>query len=638
MIESLESLLALTVMTAAAYGAGRPVVRGLCGESVSPLDRVVTALAAGWIIVGSCFAMLGACGRLQPTLIVGLTTAVAAWGAVELFSDWLLWARTAPRPAVEDHEAAAFAEPSRLLVMAGRLAAVCIAAAALVSALAPPTAGDALCYHLEIPKMMLAAHGLVETPLAAETTYPLLSEMWFLVALSLDGPVAAQLVSWEMGLLLAGATIVLARPLLGAGWSGIAAVLVLCVPALSNQLTAPLNDAAVAALSVMALACWRNAEQDSISSSGYALAGLMAGGALATKFVAIPFAISLVLAVVLTKLRHRCDWLPTLRGAAVALVVAASVAGPWYVRAAWHRGNPVYPFFDASLGGEHPEKLADTKTPLGWHPVDVVTAPWRITFQPERFGGRGHQIGAIFLALLPGLWMSRRLHGLGFLLLTGAAYALLWYALRQNTRFLLPALPIAAVACVWVIVEFARLPRVPRYLCWASVASIAAVGIAIPVYRVREEWRVACGWQSRQQYLLQREPTYAAALMANSLTQSGDRLLSQDYRGFYFDMPVVRESAYRRLTAYDRDRVAGRAVTSQLRAAGFSHVLLADSAGSRGIRYEPTLSRLIDAELASEAKALTSLASTFPQPACLADYRFVDADGAKRRYRLIQLR
>ena len=70
---------------------------------------------------------------------------------------------------------------------------------------------------------------------------------------------------------------------------------------------APLNDAAVAALSIMALACWRDAEQNTDSWSGYTLVGLLGGGALATKFVAIPFSIAVLVAIVLTKLRHRPD-------------------------------------------------------------------------------------------------------------------------------------------------------------------------------------------------------------------------------------------------------------------------------------------------------------------------------------------
>ena len=37
-------------------------------------------------------------------------------------------------------------------------------------------------------------------------------------------------------------------------------------------------------------------------------------------------------------------------------------------------------------GEAGPEGDAD-KTPLSWHPGDVLTAPWQVTMQAERFGG-----------------------------------------------------------------------------------------------------------------------------------------------------------------------------------------------------------------------------------------------------------
>ena len=68
---------------------------------------------------------------------------------------------------------------------------------------------------------------------------------------------------------------------------------------------------------------------------------------------------------------------------------------------------------------------------------------------------------------------------------------------------------------------------------------------------------------------------------------------------------------------------------SRLRDAGFTHLLLAENVGDRGIQYDPTLSRLAEAQWESEAgESLVKL----------AEYRFPDVDGAIRRYRLMALR
>jgi hypothetical protein len=61
---------------------------------------------------------------------------------------------------------------------------------------------------------------------------------------------------------------------------------------------------------------------------------------------------------------------------------------------------------------------------------------------------------------------------------------------------------------------------------------------------------------------------------------------------------------------------------------GFTHVLLAENLGDQGIQYDPTLSRLTDAQFAADGN--DSLMT-------LDDYQFRDCDGGLRRYRLVML-
>jgi hypothetical protein len=66
-----------------------------------------------------------------------------------------------------------------------------------------------------------------------------------------------------------------------------------------------------------------------------------------------------------------------------------------------------------------------------------------------------------------------------------------------------------------------------------------------------------------------------------------------------------------------------------LRRAGFTHLLLAENVGQKGVQYDATLARL--AKAAQNAGAGDSLLT-------LTDYTFADADGGLRRYRLVMLR
>jgi len=272
----------------------------------------------------------------------------------------------------------------------------------------------------------------------------------------------------------------------------------------------------------------------------------------------------------------------------------------------------VYPFFsevfsdtDPGATAEH-QTLPRSKSPLGRNPLGALTAPWHVTMHPERFGGRGHQLGVLLLAAVPGLLFARRLHGLGTLLAVGLVYCVLWYLLRQNVRFLLPVVPLLSTAAVWVWIEMRRFPALPRLAAGATFAAILAAYAAVPLVRCGDQLAVAFGWESREDYLLRHEPTWQAA-----------------------DVRVTRESVYRRRTHYDRKITDPAQFSRTLREAGFTHLLLAENVGDGGIQYDPTLSRLAEAQCS--AGAGDSLLK-------LADYRFYDPDGGVRRYRLVMLR
>ena len=641
MFAQLLSLLALAVIALASYGLGRPIVRGLGVGEDDGLSIGVWSVATGLIVAGMLLAALGLVGGLYPSLIGVLSLGACFWGVGQLLSERR--GRHDGAPTAELHlsdpphewQPAPWPDPARwmtggILSLAGL---ACLGS--LVAAMAPPTAGDALCYHLELPKRFLADRSIGYLPYSENSTYPLLVEMWYLWGLALDGGVAAQLVHWGLGVLLGLATVVLATPIIGRSWAWIAGSVVVLVPGVNNQMTAPLNDVALALLTTLAMAAWWRAVVAGRSRRWFVLAGLAAGGAVGTKYVAALFAAAVAITAVWAFCRKPRQRRRLVQGAAIVAVVAVSVGGLWYVRAAWYRGNPVYPFLSEVLSGNDPgvaenhQTLPKSKSPLGRRPLGALAAPWHVTMHPERFGGRGHQLGVLLLAAVPGLLFARRLRGLGTLLAVGLVYCMLWYLLRQNVRFLLPVVPLLGVAAVWVWIEMRRFPVLPRLVAGATFAATLAACAALPPARCVDQMAVAFGLEPREDYLLRHEPTWQAADLSNLWFGPDAHLFSQDYRAFYFQCRVTRENVYRQRTHYDRKIADPAQFSRTLREAGFTHVLLAENVGECGIQYDPTLSRLAEAQWS--AGAGDSLLK-------LADYRFQDADGGVRRYRLVMLR
>jgi hypothetical protein len=430
-----------------------------------------------------------------------------------------------------------------------------------------------------------------------------------------------------MGLLLALATVVLATDLVGRPWAWIAGAAVLLIPGVQNQMTAPLNDLSLAAMTTLTLAAWRRGVHGDAGWRWFVAAGLAAGGALSIKYTALLFLAALAATAAWMFFRH-----PRRRaiaqGAAIAAVVAISVAGPWYLRAAWYRGNPLYPFMLTAGAGQSPVNGPAEKMPLGHRPVRFVSGVWEVTMHPERFGGRSHQLGVLLLAALPGLTTARRLRGLGTLLGVGLVYWVLWCLLRQNVRFLLPIVPLGTVGVAWCWIELRRYPWAPRLAAGLTFALILATSSGLALARCQGRAAVALGLRSRAAYLDANEPTWRAATVLNQTSARGDHLLSQDVRAYYFHCRVTRDIVYRRRVPYDRQVTQPDLLSRSLREAGFTHLLLVENLNGRGIVFDPTLSRLADAQWKTPAgKSLVKL----------ADYRFQDSDGALRHYRLVRL-
>ncbi len=620
MLASLSSILTLIAMLLAAYGVGRPLVRAWRLEMEDQCALAVWSVSLGFIVAGVLWTGLGCVGLLYRELIAVFTVAAASWGIGEMVQASIHRRSCSVLPQKARDELG----PQAPRIWLKLLGACCLIAllASLISALAPPTAGDALCYHLELPKRFLQEHRLVYLPDHENSTFPLLVEMWYLWALALDGGVTAQLIHWALGGLLALAAVLLARPIVGSDWAWFAGGIVLLAPGVTNQMTAPLNDVGLAVFTTLAVAAWWRAAIDDDGSRWYLASGLMLGGAVGVKYLALLFATAWFVTWLALVWRDRERTRSRLRGAAVMVILAAAVGGPWYARSAYYRGNPVYPFFQTAVDAA--PTIRESKLSLGRTPWGLLAAPWAVTMHPEDFGGRGHQLGAAFLALLPGLLIARRLRGVRVLLAISGLYFLGCFLLRQNVRFLFPLAPLWAAPCVWVGMELRRAPRFATAGVACAFALLAAVGTLWPAYRARQHWAVAVGVETREHYLERTEPTYRAALLANILTDGGAKILSQDNHGFYFDAEVTQESLYRRRTRYD---VANGDLATQLRRDGFSYLLLADATGE-GIQYDDTLSELAEQTLAAphqrDFRSITS-------------YRFRDADGAERTYRLVRV-
>lgn len=434
--DALPSLLTLAVIGLAAFGLGRPLVRRLALPEHESLLVVVWSLALGLVAGGFLWLALAWVGGIDSYVIVAVSLAAVLWSLVELSCSYLGWAGgrlIVGCPPAERDEPPALDPAGKLLAAVAAVGA----AASLFMAIAPANSPAVLRDALKIPQSILL-HGGLDTSGAARLPLPTISQTWFLWALALDGPAAAGLVQWGLGLLLALAVTLLSREFLSAPQAALAGCLVLLCPGVQSQMSVPAADLALALFATLALhAVIRTLVH--FDAAPWPIAGGVAlGAAAAADTAGAPLAAAIAALWVLGCAAPSELWSQRLRAAGTMAALATLVAAPWIL--------PAWPAIHAGL--------------------------------PQSARSVAAHLGPVLIVAFAGLVFARRLRGLHFVLAVLAAYTLAACVGPWAGRSWSILAPLAAVVAAWTWHEMARFPRIAALaaravLCMLAVAQTA---------------------------------------------------------------------------------------------------------------------------------------------------------------------
>jgi hypothetical protein len=600
-------------------GVGKRLLDWLGQSPEHPLDAAALALPLGMGAAGLAVLALGEIGCLNllgVTIVLAVFTELGVLAAIRLVRE--LGARQH-----DFFQGLSLDRPGIWVALCTGLALLATAA----SAAAPVTDGDALCYHLQVPKVFLMRGSVGFMPDLHETVYPLVTELLYALALEIRGPVACRGIQWFLGLALAANVIALARPALGsrAWWAG---SLILLVPAVSNGMTAPLNDVALAAFGTAAIFAWIRLH-DHPSYRAAITAGLFAGLAAGVKYPALVLCALLAASIALRVLDRRPTnpaLRPPARPALALAYVAAAVAvgGWWYLRAYIHTGNPVFPFFRSVFGGAGlDEVLGPAKRPLSPSPLSLLFSIVPLSIDPDRFDSFSHQFGPIFLLFLPALLFERAPRRVWSLALLGYLFLTLCMTQRQNMRFLLIALGPLSVAVAYLANVWCQRKTWATRCLLSVLILVLAFEASLAVVRARHGLSVLFRLESVSEFLARHEPTYTVGRWAARHLPAAARLIGQDHRGFYIPRDYTMELAHRRRTGLGTRGEPAPEIVASLIQSGFTHVMLCPPVSDQTVEFDPTLGRLLASWTAGR------------QP--LYRDELSDADGVVRRYAIYEL-
>ncbi|MGC1718324.1 MAG: glycosyltransferase family 39 protein [Isosphaeraceae bacterium] len=579
-----------------AAGIGKRLLNWIGELPDHPLDALALATPLGLGLLALGCLLLGQAGWLN---LVGLAVLLGVVTELGLLAGFRLL-RELARHSLKRPEKGLTTVVDRLLLV---FLVLTLGATAL-AALAPVTDGDALCYHLQVPKVFLVRQAVYFDPDLHETVYPLVTELLYAIGLEFRGPVACRCLQWVLGLVFAAGVAALARPSLGrrAWWAAALAVL---VPAISNGMAAPLNDVSLAAFGVAAFLAWTRCF-DRPSRASTVVAGAFTGLAIGVKYPALVLAALLTAATLLRPVldpawRSRQGAIRTLMMAAGFLGTAVLLGGAWYLRAYVYTGNPVFPFFKSWFGGAGlDEVLAPIKRPLAVNVWSLLGAIVPLTLEPDRFDSFAHQFGPVFLLFLPALLFEgapRRVLGLA-----AVAYAFLVVCMtqRQSMRFLLFAVGPMSVGIAYLATRWLERGTRPARALVMALMLVLGLETGLSLTRGARAAGVVLGKETFAEFLGRCEPTYRVGRWVARNLPATARLIGQDHRGFYIPRGYTMELAHRRRTGLGQNNESSREIVEVLKREGYTHLMMCPPVEKESVEFDPTLGQLLSPWLAAQ--------------------------------------
>lgn len=505
---------AVLILTAAAYVLGRL----LAPRPGGAVERWAIPAALGLAALSHLGLLLGFAGLLKPVPVLLVLVGIHLPG----FRIWRELSREV-------------GELFRRIPLRGWLAGAVVLLPFTLLPLYPPTAFDATLYHLPFARAFIASGGVPFLTDLRFPVFPQANEMLFALVMLFASDVAAHGVQWLMTLLTAALAWEWGRDAFSsaaAGWLAAAAFLgnpIVVHLAGSAYVEPGLTLFATAAL--YAARRWRGSGE----RSWLVLSAVFAATAADTKYLGLFFVGAVGLAVLLGRVPERGA---RVRALDVLLfsAVAAVVLAPWYGRTFVHTGNPLFPFFPRLFGASawDPLRFQSLSGMGGAQPtggflegllsrlVTLVRLPWDLVFERWRYNGQP-PYSPVYLALLPlillAVWRDARLWRL---LALAAAYVLACFSLPADSRYLVPAVPLASLAIAGMLVLLlGRLGRHRRLLTVGLCAGFLLPGWLYGFYRFHRQGPVPLTPDQREAYLAQRVPLYPAVTYLNRTKGSG---------------------------------------------------------------------------------------------------------------------
>jgi hypothetical protein len=284
------------------------------------------------------------------------------------------------------------------------------------------------------------------------------------------------------------------------------------------------------------------------------------------------------------------------------------LALPWMVKAAWFTGNPVYPFFYHMWGGPDWSQacwrqFADWQASMGMGRtfLDYVKLPIRVILSAgEGYAHFDGSLSKMWTALLPlsvvaALW-NRSVRAC---LAVSGIYFVCWASASQQLRFLIPIIPVLAIAAALALGEVVERLFRSKVATGSAFVAIYCVAAGLLIAEVSGSFAKAAevvgmyGAKDREAVMKSAVPAEFAFLNRELPRDARLLFLNTNY-GFYSERPYIADSFFEASQIVDWLAPCASAgeIQVRLRNKGITHIFYSSKEGQ--LSYPPALWKFLD--------------------------------------------
>ncbi len=589
LLDAASTLSLLILFLSVAAGLGIEFLRRFPFPNLDLLDRAVFGLPIGLGLFSLAFFALGAIGLLQP---VAIGATILLCGLLSAPSWWRLWVDGLL--AISKHLSGL--RKSSLYLRIGALITLMLLALTVLHALTPPWSYDALMYHLEAPRLFLEAGRLLFLPEIWQANGPLLTEMLFLPGLAFGSDSFARLIHATFGLWLSLAVYAFALSFTNQRAARLSFWIIIGVPGLPIVAGFAYIDLSWALYTFLAVYALARSSQNTDLRGWLALAGVLIGFAMGTKYLALGGFAALTCWILLHGFRKKQP--RTFAHAARFILTASLIAAPWYLKNLFLAGNPVFPF--GSGGPEWPpERLDLLLAHLGSigrpeNILEYLLLPWKLYFHPQAYRTLGGEGLSIFFPLALFYFRRRKSAALDLLAFTTALLTVFWLATSVQIRFLLPIFPSLSILAAIVLTDLINgvkartrvaatlelLPMLPMLISLVTVLGIL-LSVKAPA--------VLLGQESRRNFLKRTVFDFRAhETIQEKLGDDARVLMLWDGQTYYCESRCIPDADQARWPLLVADKPDPEQVAKRLQAQGATHLLVSPGDAAHMIESDPS--------------------------------------------------